>query len=300
MNFLKRAFSSMGRWTGLSRNTPTDPMIEVAETLTGQLGEETLQEGTADTCPTGLLDLSVLDEHPTSPSAEALEAIEPQPEPVGFIAEAFGAPGLAGPLAGRAAEEPAEPKTPVELKPEKPKPSVTFTQLYELIAAEVNKRTDSAVTVYEKLLAATREELEATRKNNRMAWSVGGVMTAVAAFGAIWAAGEVSATRVEVSGLKAQVSSGQQASAERDQLRVELTRVKEQTARVEMEKLKSRLDEALAASDRLAKEMNDVSAELKLARAATTQPVSQATGVIEKANGAERPDVWSVLLNGER
>lgn len=297
MNFLKRAFSSMGRWTGLSRNTPTDPMIEVAETLTGQLGEETLQEGTADTCPTGLLDLSVLDEHPTSPSAEALEAIEPQPEPVGFIAEAF-----AGPVVeeNKIEEVKEEPKTPVELKPEKPKPSVTFTQLYELIAAEVNKRTDSAVTVYEKLLAATREELEATRKNNRMAWSVGGVMTAVAAFGAIWAAGEVSATRVEVSGLKAQVSSGQQALAERDQLRVELTKVKEQTARVEMEKLKSRLDEALAASDRLAKEMNDVSAELKLARAATTQPVSQATPVIEKANGAERPDVWSVLLNGER
>lgn len=297
MNFLKRAFSTMGRWTGFSRSTPADPMIEVAETLTGQLGEETLREGTVDTCPTGLLDLSVLDEHPTSPSAETLEAVEPQPEPVGFIAEAF-----AGPVVEekKIEEVKEEPKAPVELKPEKPKPSVTFTQLYELIAAEVNKRTDSAVTVYEKLLAATREELEATRKNNRMAWSVGGVMTAVAAFGAIWAAGEVSATRVEVSGLKAQVSSGQQASAERDQLRVELTKVKEQTARVEMEKLKSRLDEALAASDRLAKEMNDVSAELKLARAATTQPVSQASPVIEKANGAERPDVWSVLLNGER
>lgn len=325
MDFLKRAFSMMGRWTGLSRRTPSvDPMIEVAETLTGQMGEEPLCEQNEEMCSTELLDLSVLDgpsafnekSDELAPAGEMQAAIatdvlppegrcEPiESEPVGFIAEAFGAPSLAGPLASRVeeAEKRNEAIPAPELKPEKPaKPSVSFTQLYELIATEVNKRTDNAVNVYERLLAATREELESTRKNNRIAWSVGGVMTAVAAFGAIWAAGEVAATRVEVSGLKSQVSTGQQVSAERDQLRFELMKVKDQTAKVEIDKLKTRLDEALAVSDKLSKELSEATHEIKLARAATTQPISRANAAsTESANGSERPDVWSVLLNGER
>ena len=231
-------------------------------------------------------------------------------------------------------EEVKEVKAPIEIKPEPatpvglpmPQANVSFTELYELLAAEVDKRTDRTVNVYERLLQATREELEATRKSSRIAWSVGGVMTAFAAFGAIWAAGEVAATRVEVAGLKQQVTTGQQALAERDLLRTQLAQAREASAKVELDSLKARLDQAVAVTaerDRLRGELQaatrarlDSEAELRLARAAipATQPVSQskpafdskpaarqasATETVAGA-GAERPDVWSTLLNGDR
>jgi len=231
-------------------------------------------------------------------------------------------------------EEVKEVKAPIEIKPEPatpvglpmPQANVSFTELYELLAAEVDKRTDRTVNVYERLLQATREELEATRKSSRIAWSVGGVMTAFAAFGAIWAAGEVAATRVEVAGLKQQVTTGQQALAERDLLRTQLAQAREASAKVELDSLKARLDQAVAVTaerDRLRGELQvatrarlDSEAELRLARAAipATQPESQskpafdskpaarqasATETVAGA-GAERPDVWSTLLNGDR
>jgi hypothetical protein len=138
-------------------------------------------------------------------------------------------------------------------------------------------------------------------------------MTAVAAFGAVWAAGEVSANRVEVGSLRQAVISAQQVSLERDQFRNELIKTREASAKIEIDLLKSRLDQALtvtAERDRLKDELQqtrqakaDAEGELRLARAAaaTTQPVSQ-----QKANsrdavagaGSERPDVWSVLLDG--
>jgi hypothetical protein len=196
-----------------------------------------------------------------------------------------------------------------------PESHVTFTQLYELISGEVSKRTDSAVTVYERLLTATREELEATRKSNRIAWTVGGVMTAVAALGGVWAAGEVSANRVEVASLRQSVISTQQVSLERDQFRNELIKTREASARTEIDLLKSRLDQALtvtAERDRLKEELQqtrqarlDAESDLRLARAAAaTQPVSQQkpTATAREAvagAGAERPDVWSVLLDGK-
>lgn len=226
---------------------------------------------------------------------------------------------------------------PIEMKPEPvestqsttttnaPDPALAFTQLYEMIASEVTKRTDTTVAVYERLLAATREELEGARRSGRVAWSVGGVMTAVAAFGAIWSAGEVASTRGEISGLKQQVSASQQFAAERDALRAEMLKVSQANAKLEINALKSRLDEALALSadrDRLRGEVETLrkanlqaEGELKVARAAaaTTQPVSYARPLSEKvitaaqrtaasitakAAGAERLDVWSVLLNG--
>jgi hypothetical protein len=225
----------------------------------------------------------------------------------------------------------------IEIKPDplkspvpQPEPSVTFTQLYELISGEVNKRTDSAVTVYERLLNATREELEATRKNNRIAWSVGGVMTAFAALGAVWAASEVSANRVEVGTLRQQVVGAQQVSLERDQLKTDLIKTREASAKLEIESLQARLDQALTVSaerDRLKDEVQslrhakiETENELRVARAAAaTQPVSQArpantttaAAVINAARvtaarmtadtaaGSERPDVWSMLLDGK-
>ncbi|HEY7119989.1 MAG TPA: hypothetical protein VH475_25600, partial [Tepidisphaeraceae bacterium] len=216
----------------------------------------------------------------------------------------------------------------------KAKPTVSFTQLYELISTEVNKRSDSTVAVYERLLAATREELESTRRNNRLAWSVGGVMTAVTALGAVYAVGEVSSTQGQLGALKQQVLAAQQSSADREQLHAEIAKVKEATARVEIDALKSRLDQALSLSserDQLRVELaaarkakQDVDAELRLVRAAaTTQPVSDARNFLrqqqqqqqqqpkttdrsavtasstDRAGGAERnADVWSVLLNG--
>jgi hypothetical protein len=205
-------------------------------------------------------------------------------------------------------------QAPVELKPEPaPAPLATLSELYDLVSTEANRRADGTIAVYERLLAATREELEATRRNNRVAWSVGGVMGAVAVLGAVWSSGEFAATHTEIGALKQQVSVGQQASADRDQLRAEVSRVKESYAKVEVDALKARLDQALAVSadrDRLRTEFES---ELRIARAgATTQPVSDARQVLEKttarttvaatagdkAAGAERPDVWSVLLNG--
>jgi hypothetical protein len=213
-------------------------------------------------------------------------------------------------------------KAPIELKPERPaKPTVSFTQMYELISGEVNKRTDASIAAYERLLAVTHDELDAARKANRIAWSVGGVMTAVAAFGAIWAAGEVSATNVEVGNLRQQVVAGQQASLERDQLRASLGLAREASAKTEVDALKTRLDQALAVSadrdrlraaeyETLRKAKQEVESELRLARvAATTQPVSLAQPAAskvladrtasEKPVGSERPDVWSTLLNGK-
>jgi hypothetical protein len=247
------------------------------------------------------------------------------PVPVGFINE---------PLVASATATPAiveETKPVVELKPAQPievatvptpTASVSFTQLYELIANEVNKRTDSAINVYERLLAVTREELENTRRSNRLAWSVGGVMTAITAFGAIWAAGEVSATRVELGSLKQQVTLGQQASTERDVLRTELRQAREASAKMEMDSLRARLDQALAVSverDRLRGELElakkakqESEAELRVVRAAaSTQPVSQATPAssgsakllgdrvaVDTGSPSPRQDVWSMLLDG--
>jgi hypothetical protein len=143
-------------------------------------------------------------------------------------------------------------------------------------------------------------------------------MTAVAAFGAVWSAGEVASTRVEVSSLKQQVSTGQQASLERDQLRSELMKVREASAKIEIDALKARLDEALVITsertklrgelDAMRKAKSDVEAELKVARAAAaTQPVSDARPAaskvlgespLPKASASERHDAWSTLLNG--
>jgi hypothetical protein len=259
------------------------------------------------------------------PVAAAAEAIEEEPARIPVEV---------------ASEEPAvveEAKPIIEMKPDPltapiaaPEPSVTFTQLYELISGEVNKRTDSAVTVYERLLNATREELEATRKNNRLAWSVGGVMTAFAALGAVWAASEVSANRVEVGSLRQQVIGAQQVSLERDQLKTDLIKTREASAKLEIDSLKARLDQALTVSaerDRLKDELQSLRSakqetenELRVARAAAaTQPVSQArpantttaAAVINAARvtaarmtadtaaGSERPDVWSMLLDGK-
>ncbi|MDB5323784.1 MAG: hypothetical protein JWN40_5415 [Phycisphaerales bacterium] len=248
-------------------------------------------------------------------SAEAIDDEEPAKIPVELAAEE--------PVVIQAVVEEASPI--IEMKPDPlktpistPEPSVTFTQLYELISGEVNKRTDSAVTVYERLLNATREELEATRKNNRIAWSVGGVMTAVAAFGAVWAAGEVSANRVEVGSLRQQVISAQQVSLERDQLRTDLVKTREASAKIEIDMLKARLDQALtvtAERDRFKDELQmirqaklDAEFDLRIARAAAaTQPVSQKPAATDKpaareavaGAGSERPDVWSTLLDGK-
>jgi hypothetical protein len=251
------------------------------------------------------------------PVAEMVEEEEPAKIPVEVAtAEEAAVPAVAA----------QEAKPIIEMKPDPlnmpiaaPESNVTFTQLYELISGEVGKRTDSAVNVYERLLSATRQELEATRKNNRIAWSVGGVMTAVAAFGAVWAAGEVSANRVEVGSLRQSVISAQQVSMERDQLRTELTQTRQASAKTEIDLLKSRLDQALtvtAERDRLKDELQqirqakiDAEGELRLARAAAaTQPVSQKPAVTDKTAtvrevvagaGSERPDVWSVLLDGK-
>jgi hypothetical protein len=139
----------------------------------------------------------------------------------------------------------------------------------------------------------------------------------------------MSAARVEVAGLKQQVTAGQIASVERDQLRTDLMKTREASARVEIDALRARLDQALTVSadrDRLRGELEtakrttrEAEAELRVARAAiaATQPVSQAQPAANKvfgdrtptatpltatrANvaGSERPDVWSTLLNGK-
>jgi hypothetical protein len=274
----------------------TDAAIEAAINA-GQFDDSTAQPlDSASILPAGANLLTSEVQHPAEPAL--LQSVAEVPAPVV-----------------------EEIKPPIELKPEpvaapipSPEPSVSFTQLYELISTEVNKRTDNTVNVYERLLAATREELEATRRSNRLAWSVGGVMTAVAAVGAVWAAGEVSATRVEVSSLRQQVVTGQQASADRDLLRAELIKARETVAKIEIDALKSRLDQAIALSadrDRLRGELETVRkakqeteielrTELRLARAAATQPVSQAVPASDKSKvaGSERSDAWSILLNG--
>jgi hypothetical protein len=278
---------------------PTGEVTPAAEATTATPADETTSEVVATTTP------DVVEEAPTVtaleiPVTETVvipEAAIPEPVAPAAIVEDF--------------------KAPIEMKPDPAQSSLdTLADLYDLISVEVDKRTENTAAVYERLLAATREDLESARRNNRIAWSVGGVMTAVAAFGAIWSSGEVSATHTELTALKQQVNTGQLASTERDSLRAELFKVKETYAKAEIDQLKARLDQALTVSaerdrlhvelDRVKKDRQDLDTELRIARAAaTTQPVSDARKFLERttarttvASGAERPDVWSVLLNG--
>jgi hypothetical protein len=336
-NLFKKAASLFGRWTGLNRRTEIDPFaqsmtdeaIDLAQSTDSSefppLDAPARDWGDSINKPAECSDSEAL--VASGPIDASFSAFPPAPD------QPIAACGLAAdpvisattpdlnpvpPIAATHTELPVEEtKAPVEMKPiPTPKPSVTFTQLYELISTEVNKRTENAVTVYERLLTANREELDATRRNNRIAWSIGGVMTAVAAFGAIWSAGEVASTRVEVGSLKQQVATGQKASTERDQLRTDLIKTREVSAKIEIDALKARLDQALAVStdrDRLRSDLEvarkarqDVETELKVARGAATQPISEArpaSGKVladrtDKVAGAERPDAWSTLLNG--
>jgi hypothetical protein len=308
---------------------PTDaPLIvaaiEPAIETTIEARTESIIESTLEVAP--VIETAVI--------AEAAPIVEATPAEVAVVAEAHAV------VVAATEETPAETLAPaiveevkptIEMKPDpltapipNPQANVTVTQLYELIYGEVSKRTDSAVNVYERLLCATREELEATRKNNRVAWTVGGVMTAVAAIGAVWTASEVSANHVQFGSLRQQVQTAQQVSLERDQLRNDLLKSREASAKMEINLLKARLDQALSVTaerDRLKDEVQslrqakqETESELRVARsAAATQPVSQArpAAVIDAANavarqltadtaaGSERPDVWSMLLDGK-
>ena len=266
------------------------------------------------------------------------EEIDETPQPITYSAEpakmveAVFSPAPAGPV--------VEDLNSIDLDSVRPviekKPDISFTQLYELISGDVSKRSDKSVEVYERLLAATREELEASRKSNNIAWSVGGVMTAVAAFGGIWSASQIGATRNEVTALKNQVSVAQQTSLERQRITDELLRLSQTSAKIEMDAIKSRLDQAVSVSaerDRLRSELalaNKVRSELQAELTAmqtqaqlqrvvsvpTTQPVSMAPVIVENplASAAaasridrsdravtashQQTDVWSMILNG--
>jgi hypothetical protein len=262
------------------------------------------------------------------------EPITYSAEPAKMV-EAVFAPAPAGPAVDDLSTMDIEQVRPVIQH--KPEPSIT--ELYEMISGDLSRRGDKAVEVYERLLAATRQELESARKSNKFAWSVGGVMTAVAALGGIWSATQIGATRNEVGALKHQVSAAQQTSIERQRVTDELLKISQTTAKIEIEAIKSRLDQAISVSaerDRLRVELAisertriNLQSELKTAQsqaqtasqkvAATpsTQPVSAARLLSDKpvadatqldrtdnavsaahAVGAERPDVWSALLNG--
>jgi hypothetical protein len=330
-NLFKKAAALFGNWTGIKRTATQETSENFSDPMAEVMTEQSLDAPVSSTefLP---LDGPGRDWNDSAQQAPALDSeaaiatgeISATPlvdAPVAPDQAVAACDSVVVPLATTATPAPVveETKAPIEMKPSgmNPKPSVTFTQLYELISTEVNKRTDNAITVYERLLAASREELKATRRSNRIAWSIGGVMTAVAAFGAIWSAGEVAATHVEVGSLKQQVVAGQQASIERDQLRTDLMKVREASAKVEIDALKARLDQALVmTSDRtrlrndlesVRKAKQDLEVELKVARGAATQPISEAlpaSGKVQadksadRVAGAERRDAWSILLNG--
>lgn len=332
-NLFKKAAELFGNWTGIKRTVVDESAQNLMEPDSEVLMDQSLDAPVSATefaPPDGPgtdwgAPLSAANRAHDTEAAIATGEISSTPflDLPAAPDQAVGCDSVVASAAVSATPEPApaieEAKAPIEMKPSglNPKPSVTFTQLYELISTEVNKRTDNAITVYERLLAANREELSATRRSNRIAWSIGGVMTAVAAFGAIWSAGEVAATHVEVGSLKQQVVAGQHASVERDQLRLDLMKVREASAKVEIDALKARLDQALVmTSDRTRlrtdleatrKAKQDLEVELKVARGAATQPISEARPAAskvfadkftDKAAGAERPDAWSTLLNG--
>jgi hypothetical protein len=275
-----------------------------------------------------------------------IDEIEPtvaaQPEPITYSAEpakmveAVFSPAPAGPAVEDLKSIDIDTVRPVI--EQKPEPNISFTQLYELISGDVTRRSDKSVEVYERLLAATREELESSRRSNNIAWSVGGVMTAVAAFGGIWSASQIGATRNEVTALKNQVSIAQQTSIERQRITDELLKFSQASAKIEIDALKTRLDQAVSVSaerDRLRNELalaNKVRTELQAELTAmqaqaqlqrvvsvpTTQPVSMAPVIVDNplasaasridrsdravtaghTVGAPTTDVWSMILNG--
>ena len=334
-NLFTRIGETLGRWfsaRGAMEAPAADPCIEAVELAAMEdlqaqpLDAASLDlalEEAAESEPLELPPLDIpatpwSDTAPTDPVAMARQAevsmgridspfslIDPPTEPavpIGFVAS------------------PESYSSTEQVKPQpqpRPRPSVSFSQLYKLISQEVNKRTDGVIDMYEKVLAAGRQELDGVRRSQRLAWSVGGVMTAVAAFTGIYAAGEVGGNHAEISSLRHQAVAGAQAITDRDQLRIDLMKVKDSTVKVEIDALKSRLDQALAVSserDRLRLEVEtlrkaklDVENELKmiqkLASTPATQPVSDARSAAprstqERAVGSERTDVWSVLLNG--
>ena len=264
-----------------------------------------------------------------------------QPEPITYSAEpakmieAVFSPAPAGPAVEDLKSIDIDTVRPVI--EQKPEPNISFTQLYELISGDVTRRSDKSVEVYERLLAATREELESSRRSNNIAWSVGGVMTAVAAFGGIWSASQIGATRNEVTALKNQVSIAQQTSIERQRITDELLKLSQTSAKIEVDALKTRLDQAVSVSaerDRLRNELtlankvrNELQAELTALQAQaqlqrvvsvpTTQPVSMAPVIVDNplasasridrsdravtaghTVGGPTNDVWSMILNG--
>src|SRR5688572_21051611 len=92
------------------------------------------------------------------------EEIDETPVPITYSAEpakmveAVFSPAPAGPVVEDLSSIDLDSVRPVIEK--KPEPQISFTQLYELISGDVSKRSDKSVEVYERLLAATREELE--------------------------------------------------------------------------------------------------------------------------------------------
>jgi hypothetical protein len=233
------------------------------------------------------------EENPITYTAEAAQMVEAvfSPAPIGPAVDDLNTMNI------------EQVRPVIEQKPE-PAPQPSIAELYALISGDVNRRGDRAVDVYERLLSATREELESARKSNNFAWSVGGVMTAVAALGGIWSANQIGAARNELGALKHQVSAAQQTSAERQRVTDELLRMSHVNQKIEIDALKNRLDQAISVSaerDRLRAEVatatltrRDLEAELKAVKAQiepptqkvaatpATQPVSAARLLTDK------------------
>ena len=214
------------------------------------------------------------EENPITYTAEAAKMVEAvfSPAPIGPAVEDLSTMNI------------EQVRPVIEQKPE-PAPQPSITELYALISGDVARRGDRAVDVYERLLAATREELESARKSNNFAWSVGGVMTAVAALGGIWSASQIGAARNELGALKHQVSAAQQTSAERQRVTDELLKMSNVSHKIEIDAIKSRLDQAISVSaerDRLRAEVatatltrRDLEAELKAIKAQIEPPTQK-------------------------
>jgi hypothetical protein len=149
-------------------------------------------------------------------------------------------------------------------------------KLCGFLADEAGKRADNATRAYERLARGLEEQAREARKSAKFAWSVSAAAAAVAVIGTSWSMHKASSAGQQIYGLGEQARLQDAIQRQTEQLRSDLERVRANQVQNELDAIKSRLDQALAASaerDKLRAELDnarkaqvEAEAELRLSR----------------------------------
>jgi hypothetical protein len=149
-------------------------------------------------------------------------------------------------------------------------------KLCGFLADEAGKRADNATRAYERLARGLEEQAREARKSAKVAWSVSAAAAAVAVIGTSWSMHKASSAGAQMYGFGEQARLQDAIQRQTEQLRSDLERVRANQVQNELDAIKSRLDQALAASaerDKLRAEIDnarkaqvEAEAELRLSR----------------------------------